>query len=110
LDPDAFRRAGIESMVPPPDERALVNDVIFNEFVEGVFTDESRQAYVDVIAGLERQRCDAVAVVCTEIPLLIDDDTSPIPTLDSTRLLAHAAFDVAVGKQPMPTWRGGPRS
>lgn len=109
LYPDAFRRAGIESMVPPPDERALVNDVIFSELVEGVFTDESRRAYVDVIAGLKRHGCDAVALVCTEIPLLIDDESSPLPTLDSTRLLAHAAFEVAVGKRPMPTWRGGAR-
>lgn len=110
LYPDAFRRVGIESMVPPPDERALINDVIFNELVEGVFTDESRRAYVDVITGLKRQGCDAVALVCTEIPLLIDDETAPLPTLDSTRLLAHAAFEVAIGKRPMPAWRGGPRS
>jgi aspartate racemase len=96
-------------MVPSPDERALINDVIFNELVEGVLTDESRHAYVDVITGLKRRGCDAVALVCTEIPLLIDDESSPLPTLDSTRLLAHAAFEVAVGKRPMPTWRGGLR-
>lgn len=51
-----------------------------------------------------------MALVCTEIPLLIDDQTAPLPTLDSTRLLAHTAFEVATGKRPMPTWRGGPRS
>jgi aspartate racemase len=109
LYPDAFRRVGIESMVPLPDERALINDVIFDELVEGVLTDESRHAYVDVITGLKRRGCDAVALVCTEIPLLIDDESSPLPTLDSTRLLAHSAFEVAVGKRPMPTWRGGLR-
>ena len=52
--------------------------------------------------------CDAVALACTEIPMLVAPGDSPLPTLDSTRLLAHAAFDVAVGKEPMPTWRGGP--
>jgi aspartate/glutamate racemase len=46
--------------------------------------------------------------VCTEILLLLTREVSPLPTLDSTRLLARAAFDVAVGAQPMPTWRGGP--
>jgi aspartate racemase len=53
-------------------------------------------------------RGDAVALVCTEIPLLVTPEISPLPTLDSTRLLAHAAFEVAVGRRPLPTWRGGP--
>lgn len=109
LYPDAFERVGIDTMVPEPHERTLVNDVIFGELVEGVFTEESRRAYAGIIGGLERRGCDAVALVCTEIPLLIDDGVSPLPTLDSTRLLAHAAFDVAVGTRPLPTWRGGPR-
>ena len=52
--------------------------------------------------------CDAVALVCTEIPLLVTPEASPLPVLDSTRLLARAAYDAAVGEQPMPTWRGGP--
>ena len=46
--------------------------------------------------------------MCTEIPLLVTPEASPLPTLDSTRLLARAAFDVAVGEQAMPSWRGGP--
>ena len=54
--------------------------------------------------------CDAVALVCTEIPLLITQDVSPLPTLDSTRLLAAAAVEVAVDERPMPDWRGGPIS
>ena len=49
-----------------------------------------------------------MALVCTEIPLLIAPATSPLPTLDSTRLLARAAFDVATGRRAMPGWRGGP--
>lgn len=51
-----------------------------------------------------------MALVCTEIPLLVSSAVSPLPILDSTRLLAHAAFEVAVGRQPIPTWRGGPVS
>jgi aspartate racemase len=47
-------------------------------------------------------------LVCTEIPLLVTPDVSPLPTLDSTRLLAQAGFDVAVGRRDVPTWRGGP--
>jgi aspartate/glutamate racemase len=68
----------------------------------------SRQAYVRVIERLAARGCDAVALVCTEIPLLVTPEVSPLPTLDSTRLLARAAFDVAVGDRPLPSWRGGP--
>jgi aspartate racemase len=57
---------------------------------------------------LANEGCDAVALVCTEIPLLITKDVSPLPILDSTRLLARAAVAAAVGDRPMPQWRGGP--
>jgi len=63
---------------------------------------------VRIIEKLKADGCDAVALVCTEIPLLITQDVSPLPILDSTRLLAAAAVEVAIGKRPMPEWRGGP--
>lgn len=106
--PDAFAALGIESKVPDAAERKVIDDVIFGQLVEGIFTDESRDAYVRVIERLGREGCDAVALVCTEIPLLVTEDVSPLPTLDSTRLLAAAAFEVAVGNHSLPTWRGGP--
>jgi aspartate racemase len=99
---------GIEHQVPAEGDREVVDRIIFDELVNGVFTDGSRRAYVQVIERLRRAGCDAVALVCTEIPLLVGPDTSPLPVLDSTRLLARAAFQVAVGQRPMPTWRGGP--
>jgi aspartate/glutamate racemase len=58
--------------------------------------------------GYLRDGCDAVALSCTEIPLIVTPKNSPLPTLDSTRLLARAAVDVALGEAPAPTWRGGP--
>lgn len=64
--------------------------------------------YIRVIERLRERGCDAVALVCTEIPLLITPDISPLPVLDSTRLLSRAAFEVAVGRRPVPAWRGGP--
>jgi aspartate racemase len=94
--------------VPDPRERELIHRVIFEELVNGVFDARSRREYVRVIAGLAERGCDAVALVCTEIPLLVAPEDSPLPTLDSTRLLARAAFEVAIGQQPLPTWRGGP--
>jgi len=74
-----------------------VDRVIFAELVDGIFADESRRAYNRVIARLRERGCDAVALACTEIPLLVRPEESPLPTLDSTRLLARAALLEAVG-------------
>jgi aspartate racemase len=106
--PRALAAHGIEAVVPDDTQRATVDRIIFDELVNGVFTDGSRRTYVEVIAALRDRGCDAVALVCTEIPLLVTPDASPLPTLDSTRLLARAAFEVAAGRAPLPTWRGGP--
>jgi aspartate racemase len=106
--PRALAGRGIAAELPGQDDRRLVDRIIFDELVNGVVTEASRQEYVRVIERLEARGCDAVALVCTEIPLLVTPDASPLPTLDSTRLLAHAAFDVAVGRAALPTWRGGP--
>jgi len=108
-----YRRAlpavGLEPSFPNDEERVDIDRIIFEELVEGKFTEESRRRYVEIIQRLKNEEgCDGVALVCTEIPLLIPPDASPLPTLDSTRLLARAAFDVATGKRQFPTWRGGP--
>jgi aspartate racemase len=112
MDGPVYRRAlgrrGIESEVPEAADREEVNRIIFEELVNGVFTDKSRKEYVRIIGKLAAKGCDAVALVCTEIPLLVTPEVSPLPTLDSTRLQAQAAFEVAVGRLPLPTWRGGP--
>ena len=106
--PGALGRRGIDWAVPSPEDQTLINDVIFDELCLGTFTDESRRAYVQIIEKLKSEGCDAVALVCTEIPLLVTKDVSPLPTLESTQLLAKAAVEVAVGERPLPNWRGGP--
>jgi aspartate racemase len=106
--PGALGRRGIDWAFPSREDRDLVNRIIFDELCLSVFKDESRDAYVQIIEKLADEGCDAVALVCTEIPLLITPDVSPLPTLDSTRLLAAAAVEVATGERPMPDWRGGP--
>jgi aspartate racemase len=112
MDGPVYRRAltarGIAIEVPGAADRALVDDVIFQELVNGVVDDRSRTAYLRVIDRLAEVGCDAVALACTEIPLLVTPEVSPLPTLDSTRLLARAAFDVATGARELPGWRGGP--
>ena len=106
--PGALGRRGLDWAVPGEDDQAMVNRIIFEELCLGEFTAESRETYVRVIEDLAGQGCDAVALVCTEIPLLLSQDVSPLPVLDSTRLLARAAVDVALGERPLPQWRGGP--
>jgi aspartate racemase len=106
--PGALGRRGIDWAIPNETERKLINDVIFDELCLGEFKDNSRDAYIEIIQRLGSEGCDAVALVCTEIPLLITADVSPLPIIDSTRLLAAAAVEVAIGERPMPSWRGGP--
>lgn len=108
-----YRRAlpavGIEPCFPGESERSDIDRIIFDELVEGIFTERSRKRYVEIIDRLRREDgCDAAALVCTEIPLLVTPDVSPVPILDSTRLLARAALEVCVGRRPLPKWRGGP--
>jgi aspartate/glutamate racemase len=106
--PGALGRRGIGWAIPDEGDRKIVDDIVFDELCLGVFTDQSREAYVRIIDKLAGEGCDSVALVCTEIPLLITPEVSPLPTLDSTRLLARTAVEVAIGERPMPEWRGGP--
>jgi aspartate/glutamate racemase len=108
LYPRALAARGIASETPGASDRLLMNKIIFDELVNGVFAEQSRQECLRIIADLAERGCDAVALVCTEIPLLVTPADSPLPTLDSTRLLARAGLAVGVGDRPLPTWRGGP--
>jgi aspartate racemase len=93
---DSLGKLGIDTVVPEPADFETVDRIIFAELVDGLFTDASRQAYNGVIARLGDRGCDAVALACTEIPLLVRADESPLPTLDSTRLLSRAALTEAL--------------
>jgi aspartate racemase len=94
--PEKLSACGIEHLMPNADERARIDDIIMDELVKGIFTDESRKFFQQVIGRLSREGCDAVVLGCTEIPLLIDDRNSPLPTLDSTRILARATIREAL--------------
>jgi len=87
---------GIECLVPEAEERGRVDEIIFDELVCGRFTSESRAYFAQVIGRLKERGCDGVVLGCTEIPLLITGESSPLPVLDSTRLLARAALREAV--------------
>ncbi len=94
---DALSKAGIECRIPDEADRQWIDDTIFNELVNGVFTDEARRRFNTIVAKMQRDGCDGVVLGCTEIPLLVDSGDCPLPTLDSTRLLARAALREAIG-------------
>ena len=94
--PQCLAARGIAFMRPSADEREAVNRIIMDELVCGVFKPASTAVLLRVIARLKADGCDAVVLGCTELPLVIDDSNSPLPTLDSTRLLARAALRRAV--------------
>ena len=81
---------------PRPDEREELSRIIMDELVCGVFKPEGVAYYQRVIGRLKSEGCDAVVLGCTEIPLIINDANSPLPVLDSTRLLARAALQRAI--------------
>lgn len=106
--PGALGRRGIEWQIPGEQDRKTVHDIIFDQLCLGIVTQESRDAFVRIIDKLAARGCDSVALVCTEIPLLIAPEDSPLPTLDSTRLLAKAAVELALDERASAKWRGGP--
>jgi aspartate racemase len=95
---------GINFKIPEKEDRERINEIIFNELVYGKFHQNSGDYFEQVIDKLKNEGCDAVVLGCTEIPLIVLPETSPLPTLDSTRLLARAALTYAV-ESPLPTGR-----
>lgn len=90
--PEKIAAAGLELVRPREAERGIISRIIMDELVYGDFRPASIRVFQDVIRGLADAGCDAVVLGCTEIPLIIDDANSPLPILDSTRLLARAAL------------------
>jgi aspartate racemase len=98
---------GIETMVPEPADATTLHGIILDELVVGRFSAEARDEVLAIISRLADKGCSAVAMACTELSLLVPPSVSPVPLLNSTRLLAQAAVDTAVGRHPLPQWRGG---
>ncbi len=93
---EALKAAGIERRTPSAEQREHINRIIFDELVNGQFVPRSLAYHIEVIRELKDEGCDAVVLGCTEIPLLVMPEDSPLPALDSTRLLAKAAVRKAV--------------
>jgi aspartate racemase len=94
--PASLTARGLDYVRPSAAEREEINRIIMDELVYGVFKPEAVACFQRVIGRMKDEGCDAVVLGCTEIPLIMNDSNSPLPTLDSTRLLARAALRRAV--------------
>jgi len=94
--PEKLTAYGLDYVRPRDDERDEINRIIMDELVYGIFKPEAVRYFQQVIGRMKENGCDAVVLGCTEIPLLMNDSNSPLPTLDSTRLLARAALKHAL--------------
>lgn len=94
--PDALKERELSYLRPEKEEREEISRIIMQELVAGVFKENAVRYFQGVIGRMKEQGCDAVVLGCTEIPLIMNDSNSPIPTLDSTRLLARAALQRAI--------------
>ncbi|MGA2048593.1 MAG: amino acid racemase [Terracidiphilus sp.] len=94
--PEKLAAHGLEYARPTETEREEINRIIMEELVYGVFRPQAVATFQLIIERMKQEACDAVVLGCTEIPLIINDANSPLPTLDSTRLLARAALRRAV--------------
>jgi aspartate racemase len=94
--PERLTKRGIASERPTKSEREEINRIIFDELVYGNFREDSVRYTLEVIEALKQKGSDAVALACTELPLIVNESNSPLPTLDSTRLLARSALRYAL--------------
>jgi aspartate racemase len=100
--PEKLVARGLEYIRPDEAERVEINRIIMDELVYGVFRPEAVTYFQRVIARMKEEGCDAVVLGCTEIPLIMSDSNSALPTLDSTRLLARAALRRAAPRAAAP--------
>ena len=100
--PSVLAARSIAFVRPNAVERQEIHRIIMDELVHGIFKPEAIVYFQQTIGRMKNDDgCDAVVLGCTEIPLIVSDDNSPLPTLDSTRLLARAALRRAVGTAPV---------
>jgi len=93
---DRLASHGLRVLIPPPDDRAEVHRIIYDELCLGVIREASRQAYRDAIMRLVQAGAEGVILGCTEIELLISDTDSPVPVFATTRLHVQAAVDASL--------------
>lgn len=91
-------RYGLKVLVPPPDDRAIVHAVIYNELCLGSVREESRNEYLRIMAGLQARGAEGVIEGCTEIGILVQQAHTDIPLFDTTAIHCEAAVDTALAE------------
>ena len=93
---DRLKKHGIEVIIPWEEEREIVHNTIYNELIDGLILDKSKTKFKKIINNLYARGAEGVVLGCTEIPLLIKDEDSPIPVFDTTNLHAREAVKFAI--------------
>jgi aspartate racemase len=96
--PEAYDKFQLRYMIPDEAIREKIDEIIFNELVYGVLKTDSRDYFLGQINSFKEAGCDSVVLGCTEIPLIVLPGKSPLPVLDSTRILARAALRFALSE------------
>ena len=91
-----LKKFDINFEIPAEEIRIKISEKIFTELVNGIFRSHTRSFFHQQIQALRESGCQAAVLGCTEIPLIVDAKTAPLPTLDSTRILARAAIEAAL--------------
>jgi aspartate racemase len=95
---EVLSNRGIGAVTPEAEQREKINTLIFDELVKGTLKTSTKEYFRDVVTDLSKEGCDGVVMGCTEIPLILKPEDVEVPLLDSTRLLAKAALEEALGR------------
>ena len=87
---------GLEILIPDEGDREILQSIIYNELVKGVFTDHSKEVCLEIIKKMEAQGAEGAILGCTELPILIPDSEASIHTFDTTKIHAKKAVEFAL--------------
>ena len=93
---DNFRAHGIISLVPCEEERHFVHNLIYDELCVGKLLPESRDKLRTIILGLHHSGAEAVVLACTELPLLITGNDTPVKLFDTMTVHVRKAVTFAL--------------
>ncbi len=93
---EQFIKHGIETVIPKREEREFIHNVIFNELCKGIFKDESKKKFLEIINGLIKKGAEGIVLGCTEIPLLIKQEEVEVPVFDTTEIHSRKAVELAL--------------
>ena len=93
-----FVKNGIQIIVPTESEIELVNDKISTELELGIVKEETLLFFQKVISRMkDEDGIEAIVLGCTELPLLLNDEVSPVPCLDTMQIHVRSIIKTIVG-------------